>query len=430
MVIKLDKKILIRFGDLMLKGNNINFFVKRVRMHVQEKLRDLEVKFKFEHDRIYVGYILEDEIEICKRLKQIPGIFSFSIVHLAKLDIDDIVSVSIGVLNSEIKRLNQTFKIETKRANKAFPMTSLEISQKIAPMILGCVDKQLIVDVKHPEQILHVELRKENTYIYLSSIKGMGGFPFGTGGKALMMMSGGIDSPVASYLSMKQGIELELFHFESTPMTPLESVQKVIDLAKVLASYTPFGKIKLHLVPFTNLHEHVLNNIFDPYIITVLRRMMYRVADLYARKNKLLAIFNGESVGQVASQTLQGMRVSGSVTNLPVIRPLVTYDKQEIINIAKNIGSFDISIRPFNDCCSIYVPKSPATKPMNIYARKYESTFEFEPLVEKAASEVLTLEIDPHFDFEIASFGFSVNEAYLNYQKQRDDNIDDRIETK
>ena len=147
-------------------------------------------------------------------------------------------------------------------------------------------------------------------------------------------------------------------------------------------------------------------------------------------KNKLLAIFNGESVGQVASQTLQGMRVSGSVTNLPIIRPLVTYDKQDIINIAKNIGSFDISIRPFNDCCSIYVPKSPATKPMNIYARKYESTFEFEPLVEKAASEVLTLEIDPHFDFEIASFGFSVNEAYLNYQKQRDDNIDDRIETK
>jgi thiamine biosynthesis protein ThiI len=276
----MKKKILIRFGDLMLKGKNINFFLKRIRVHVKEKLKDLEVKYKFEHDRIYIEYIEENEKEICKRLKQIPGIFSFSIVHLAALDIDDIVRVSIHVINTQIDRLYKTFKVDTKRANKSFPMTSLEVSMKIAPMILSQVDKKLIVDVRNPEEVLHVELRKEMTYIYLSSIKGMGGFPFGTGGKALMMMSGGIDSPVASYLSMKQGIELELFHFESTPMTPLESVQKVIDLSKVLSKYTTYQTIKLHIVPFKEIHEQILANVFDPYIITVLRRMMYRIAEI------------------------------------------------------------------------------------------------------------------------------------------------------
>jgi thiamine biosynthesis protein ThiI len=426
----MKKKILIRFGDLMLKGKNINFFLKRIRVHVKEKLKDLEVKYKFEHDRIYIEYMNKDEKEICKRLKQIPGIFSFSIVHLAELDIDDIVRVSIHVINTQIDRLYKTFKVDTKRANKAFPMTSLEVSRKIAPMILSQVDKKLIVDVKNPEEVLHVELRKEMTYIYLSSIKGMGGFPFGTGGKALMMMSGGIDSPVASYLAMKQGIELELFHFESTPMTPLESVQKVIDLSKILAKYTTYQTIKLHIVPFKEIHEQILANVFDPYIITVLRRMMYRIAEIYAKKHKLLALLNGESVGQVASQTLNSMQVVEGVTRMPVLRPLITYDKQDIINIAKEIESYDISIRPFNDCCSIYVPRNPVTKPMDLYARKYEKTFDYEPLVEKAVQDVITLDINETFDFDIASFGFSVKEAYQNYLSQRDDDIDDHIETK
>jgi thiamine biosynthesis protein ThiI len=426
----MKKKILIRFGDLMLKGKNINFFIKRIRVHVKEKLNDLDVKYKFEHDRIYIEYINEDEMEICRRLKQIPGIFSFSIVHLAALDIDDIVRVSIHVINTQIDRLYKTFKVDTKRANKEFPMTSLEVSMKIAPMILSKVDKKLVVDVKNPEEVLHVELRKEMTYIYLSSIKGMGGFPFGTGGKALMMMSGGIDSPVASYLAMKQGIELELFHFESTPMTPLESVQKVIDLSKVLAKYTTYQTIKLHIVPFKEIHEQILANVFDPYIITVLRRMMYRIAEIYAKKHKLLALLNGESVGQVASQTLNSMQVVEGVTRMPVLRPLITYDKQDIINISKEIESYDISIRPFNDCCSIYVPRNPVTKPMDLYARKYEKTFDYEPLVEKAVQEVITLDINETFDFDIAAYGFSVKEAYQNYLSQRDDNIDDYIETK
>jgi thiamine biosynthesis protein ThiI len=295
------------------------------------------------------------------------------------------------------------------------------MSRKIAPMILSQVDKKLVVDVRHPEEILYVEIRKDQTYIYLSSIKGMGGFPYGTGGKGLMMMSGGIDSPVASYLAMKQGIELELIHFESTPLTPLESTQKVIDLAKVLANYTQDGHIKLHIIPFGNIHQEILKNVFDPYIITVMRRMMYRIAEKYGHKNKILALLNGESVGQVASQTLHSMGVVEAVTKMPVLRPLITYDKQDIINISKMIETYQISIKPFNDCCSIYVPRNPVTKPWEVYAKKYEQTFDYEPLIDKAITEVMTLDIDSKTDIDLTIHGFSVQKAYQNYMKTKGD---------
>ncbi|MFA5471190.1 MAG: tRNA uracil 4-sulfurtransferase ThiI [Acholeplasmataceae bacterium] len=419
----MKRKILIRFGDLMLKGKNINFFIKRVRLHVQNKLSDLNVSFKFEHDRIYIAYEIEDEAVICKRLRQIPGIFSFSIVYLAKLEIEDIVKVSIDVLNQEIKKENVTFKIETKRANKEFPMTSQEISVKVAPMILTKIDKKVIVDVRHPEEVLHIELRKENTYIYLSSIKGMGGFPYGTGGKGLMMMSGGIDSPVASYLSMKQGIEVELIHFESSPLTPLESAQKVIDLAKGLSRFTKDGHIKLHIIEFAKIHESILKNVFDPYIITVMRRMMYRIAERYAKRHKILALLNGESVGQVASQTLHSMQVVEAVTKMPILRPLITYDKQDIINIAKDIDSYETSIKPFNDCCSIYVPRNPVTKPMEVYAKKYENTIDYESMIEEVLSCVMTFDLTENTDIDLTAYGFTVKEAFKHYnQKGTDSN--------
>jgi thiamine biosynthesis protein ThiI len=288
-------------------------------------------------------------------------------------------------------------------------------------MILSQVDKKLIVDVRHPEEVLNVELRKDQTYIYVSSIKGMGGFPYGTGGKGLMMMSGGIDSPVASYLAMKQGIELELIHFESTPLTPLESTQKVIDLAKMLTNFTQDGQIKLHIIPFGDIHQEILKNVFDPYIITVMRRMMYRIAEKYARKNKILALLNGESVGQVASQTLNSMGVVEAVTKMPILRPLITYDKQEIVDISKTIETYDISIKPFNDCCSIYVPRNPVTKPMEVYAKKYENTFDYESLIEEAISGVMTLDINQHTEIDLTLHGFSVKEAYQNYMKTKGD---------
>jgi len=362
----MTKKILIRFGDMMLKGKNIGFFIKRVRAHLVNKLADLDLTYEFTHDRIFISFKESDEQTILKRLDQIQGLYSYSVVYVAEPHFDDIIDKAIQVLNLEIKTEMVRLKIETRRTDKAFPMTSLEITQAVASRILSGAEKKFIVDVRHPEEILNIDLRRDIAYIYLKSYKGMGGYPFGTAGKGLLMMSGGIDSPIAAYLSMKQGIEVELFHFESTPLTPLESVQKVIDLTKILSEFTQSGIIKLHLVPFTKLHEEILGKVFDPYIITVMRRMMYRLAERFARKKKLLCIINGESVGQVASQTLNSMQVVEAVTKIPILRPLITYDKQDIIDISKSIGTYETSIRPFNDCCSIYVPKSPVTKPMEI----------------------------------------------------------------
>ncbi len=414
----MKKKIIIRFGDMMLKGKNIGFFIKRVRKHLIEKLKDLDVAYEFTHDRIFIDFKNYEEKEIMFRLHMIPGLHSFHVAYVASPDIQDIIKVGCQVLDEEIDQDNVHFKIETKRHDKSFPMTSLEITQKIASPILSGAKRPFTVDVKHPEETLHVELRKDVAYLYLRSIKGMGGFPYGTAGKGLLMMSGGLDSPVAGFLSMKQGIEVELVHFESTPMTPLESVQKVIDLAKVLTAYTPNASIRLFLVPFTQIHEQILANVFDPYIITVMRRMMYRLAERLAKKQKVLCLINGESVGQVASQTLNSMQVVESVTRIPILRPLITYDKIDIIDLANQIGSYDISTRPFNDCCSIYVPKSPVTKPMEVYASKYENTFDYEPMIKEALEKTQMIVIDKASVSNIQEYGFSTYEAILNWRKE------------
>ena len=425
----MTKKILIRFGDMMLKGRNIGFFIKKVRAHLVSRLSGMNVSYEFTHDRIFISYDLNEEDEIVSRLKQIPGIYSFSIVYVAKPNLDDIILKAIQVLNIEMDVPMVRLKIETKRHDKKFPMTSQDVTQKIASPILNGADKKYIVDVKNPEEILNIEIRSDVAYVHIKSIKGMGGFPFGTQGKGLVMMSGGIDSPVAAFLSMKQGIEIEMFHFESTPMTPLESVQKVIDLTKKLAIYTPTGSIKLHLVPFTKLHEEILAKVFDPYTITVMRRMMYRLAESYAKKKKLLCLINGESVGQVASQTLNSMQVIEAVTKLPILRPVLTYDKQEIVDISKKIDTFQISIRPFNDCCSIYVPKAPATRPMEVYALKYERDMDYDNLFLGALQNIKTLEVTKDFNFNISKYGFTVSEALALYEKEMMEN-DHYVEAK
>lgn len=405
------KRILIRFGEMMLKGKNLKYFVRRIREHIKNKFKDLSVEYFFLHDRTYLEFEEKDEATIISRLQEIPGIHSFSIVYVTALEISEVVDVAVQLLNAQTPR-EKTFKIETKRVNKHFPMTSLEVTQTIAPMILSKLDVPRKVVMKQPEETLHVEIRDQNAFIYLKSIKGMGGFPYGMAGKGLMLMSGGIDSPVAAYLAIKQGLEVELLHFESTPLTPLESVQKVYDLAKKLAKYTVNGKIRCHMVPFTKLHEEILKQVYDPYIITVMRRMMYRIADDYAERNKIPVLLNGDSIGQVASQTLNSMVVVDAVSNRPVIRPLATFDKADIINIAKKIDTFTISIRPFNDCCSIYVPRNPVTQPKQHYTKRYEDVFDFDVFVEDAALGVITFEVTPKSELVFTDHGFTVEEVY------------------
>lgn len=425
----MKKRIIIRFGDMMLKGKNKGMFNKKLKFHVLQKFKGLEVGFDFTYDRIFIDYQESDEKLIINNLHQIPGIYSFNVAYVANSNLEDIIKKATEVLNKELDDKGSRLKISTRRHDKTFPMTSIEITQKISGPILENVEKEFIVDVKNPTDILHIAVRKEVTYIFLKPIKGLGGYPFGTGGKGLLMMSGGIDSSVAAFLAMKQGIDVELFHFESTPLTPLESVQKVIDLAKILANYTANGKIKLHLVPFTKIHEEILSKIHDPYIITIMRRMMYRLGERYANERKILCLLNGESVGQVASQTLHSMKVVEEVTKIPLLRPLITYDKNDIIKIAKKINTFETSIQPFNDCCSIYVPKSPVTRPKEIYAQKYEKNMDYEQLLIEALENIETIEVFNNDGFVISNYGFSVLEAISEYKKEMRKN-ENHIKTK
>ena len=414
----MKKKILIRFGDMMLKGKNIGFFIKRVRKHLMTKLEDLKTTYQFQHDRIYIDFIDEEENEIISRLYQIQGLYSFSVVYVSKPDIDAIIQTGIYVLNKEATKPMTRLKIETKRSDKDFPYTSQEITKLIAGPIIKNASMMYQVDVKHPEEVLKIELRKESAYVFMTSYIAMGGYPYGTAGKGLLLLSGGLDSPVAGYLAMKQGVEVELIHFDSSPLTPIESTQKVIDLAKTLANYTIDGTIKLHLISFTKLHELILKNVFEPYIITIMRRMMYRIAEKFAIRHKHLCLVNGESIGQVASQTLQSMQVIENVTRIPVVRPLITYDKIEIIKIAKAIDTYDISIKPFNDCCSVYVPKNPVTKPMDVYAKKYESTFEFDDMIYQLAKNPLTLNIKQDSKMDLTTYGLTLEEAIEALKKE------------
>jgi tRNA uracil 4-sulfurtransferase len=417
----MTKKILIRFGDLMLKGKNIKTFKKRIFEHISFKLKQFDIDYFMEHDRLYIVYFEKDEAQITSKLSRIQGIASYSIVYESSLDMDDIVVQSVRLIQDEISDEKPIrFKIETKRANKHFPLTSTQTTQTLAPRIIALAKRPLVIDVHHPEEILTIEIRNEATYMFLKKHQGIGGFPVHSGDHALMMISGGIDSPVAAYLALRQGVQIDLIHFESTPMTSLESAQKVIDLAKVIAEYTRFETIVCHMIPLIDIHKGIMEMVPKAYHITVMRRMMYKISEKIAIKGGMHGLINGESLGQVASQTLQSLRAVEVVTKLPIIRPLVTCNKNEIVQIAKMIKTYDISIRPFEDCCSIYVPSHPATKPRDYIAERYEGLLDFDALIEIAIQNVNTIFITPKSDLVLTNHGFTVTDAYHNYLNSKE----------
>lgn len=413
-------KIVLRFGDLMLKGRNRKLFINKIRNHVTNKFKNYEVKTDFRHDRIYLDFneLIIKEVE--SMINEIPGISSYSIIHVTTNNIEDVKNLSVNILNNNLSsNKNYQFKIETKRSNKNFPLTSIEFTQAIAPLILEATKLDLKVNVKEPDITLNIDIRDDGTYIYLDKIKAMGGYPAGIAGKGILMMSGGIDSPVAAYLTIKQGVEVELMHFESSPMTPLESVNKVIDLATKLAVFLPNERIKLHLVPFTEIHKEILKKVDNSYSITIMRRMMYRISETYALNKKIPIIINGESIGQVASQTLNSMLVVEDVTKLPIIRPLATYDKQDIISIARKIDTFDISIKPFQDCCSIYVPVNPVINPTIKKCVTEEAKGNFDELIVQAIEGIETLIINKDTKIELEMYGFTVKDALKNMREEK-----------
>ena len=263
----------------------------------------------------------------------------------------------------------------------------MEMNNIIASKILK--NTELRVDVHNPDISLYVEIRENYTYIYTNEIKGIGGYPVGIQGKGLLMLSGGIDSPVAGYLAIKRGVDIDCLYFESPPHTSLNAKNKVIKLASIINNYS--GNIKVHVVPFTEIQEAIYKNVPDSYIITIMRRMMYRIADIYSKKIKANVIINGESIGQVASQTLTSMSVINSVTSMPIIRPVACLDKLEIIELSKQIDTYETSILPYEDCCTIFLPKHPVINPVVNKAIEYENRFDYQSLIDKCISNIETI---------------------------------------
>lgn len=402
-------QILVRFGDLTLKGKNQNAFLRLLYKLVEEKLEGLNVEIENQHDRIFIHLLDEDYKRVLEKLQLVSGISTCSLVVKCGYELNDIKKTALELMNDVVKT-DTTFKVNTKRADKTYPLTSMEITKHVSGYVLAN-SKNLKVDVHNPEVELNIEVRRGACYLYNDNIRLMGGYPVSIAGKGLLMLSGGIDSPVAGYLAMKQGVQIECIHFESTPLTSIESAQKVVDLVKKMAKYAPHNRIRVHFVPFKELHMALLDNVPESYNITIMRRMMYRIATEVAKRNNCLCIINGESVGQVASQTLGSMNTINSVTNYPILRPLCTYDKVDIIDISRKIDCYDISIKPFEDCCTVYVPKAPATAPKLDKAIAYESVFDFESLVNDAVNNTKSIAVDTNFEFDFTLMGLEVREV-------------------
>lgn len=392
--------ILIRYGELSLKKANRNQFIKLVNNHIKKAL-SIFTKLQFESDymRFYVILNGEDADAVVEVLKTIPGIYSFSKVSKCESNLEEIKALALNTLKN-LDLTNKTFKVETNRANKNFTMTSLEITKEISRHLFRNIDN-LKADVHNPDITINVDVRLEGTFIYTESIYGMGGLPSSSLGKAMLMISGGIDSVVAGLEVVRRGMDIEAIHYASPPYTSDMALQKVVDLLQVITKYKSDCKILLHVVPFTNIQKSIYENVRDDYGITIMRRMMYRIAERVAKKQKALTIVNGENIGQVASQTLESISVINNVTNMPIIRPLATLDKKDIIEKAIKYGTYDISIRPYEDCCTVFVPKHPQIKPRLDVAVDLENKFDYESLIEEAINNIQHIVLTSNTKYQV-----------------------------
>lgn len=380
--------IMVRFGELSTKGKNKKDFINLLYRNIKAALREFQnIEYDKKYDHIYIKLNDEDEKEVLKILEEISGIHSLSLVYKTSDDIENLKKAAVELIKNEE---GKTFKIHAKRANKAYPIISDNLNRILAGEILK--NTSLKVDVHHPDILLSLEIRNEGAYLFTNTYKGSGGYPLGMAGKSMHLLSGGIDSPVAAYLILRRGIMIECIHFASPPYTNIGVIEKLKDLLSKLNKYQP--KIRLNVIPFTKLQEEIYRNCDESYAITIMRRMMFRLASELAKRRHCLAISTGESVGQVASQTLDSLKVINDVTNIPVLRPLVVEDKENIIKLARRIDTFDISIRPYEDCCTIFAPRRPKTKPDLDKCLEFEIKFDYEQLIKDALDNVEVLYIE------------------------------------
>ena len=379
----MNKLILVKYApEIFLKGLNRGKFERQLMNNIKKRLDDIEYEIVVDQGRYFIK--AQDVEAAVERVRKVFGVVEVCLVTEVKRDLT-VIKEEVFKMVNEIKP--RTFKIETNRANKKFPLNSIETSRDVGGYVLHHYGEGLEVDVKNPECLVNIEIREKGAYIFTSKdkIKAVGGLPYGINGSTMLMLSGGIDSPVAGYLMARRGVALNCVYYHSHPYTSERAKDKVKELARILSEYAE--KVKLYIVPFTEIQMAIINGCREDELTIIMRRFMMRVACELAERNGIQSVSSGESIGQVSSQTMEGLIVSTDCADRPVFRPLVTMDKTEIMDIAREIGTYETSILPYEDCCTIFVPKHPKTKPRLEDMRRAESVLDIEALVNKAIEE-------------------------------------------
>lgn len=388
----MEKVLIIRYGEISLKGLNRPYFENTLLKNVRRSIKHIgDMKVYKSHGRLYIDLEDYDEEEIIETVTKVFGIVSVSIAYIFEANMERICEVALTQAKECLEEGIQTFKVETKRANKKFPVKSPEISRTVGGYILENTDG-LKVDVHNPNVIINVEVR-DKAYVYSRKIPGFGGMPYGTSGKAMVLLSGGIDSPVAGWLVAKRGVEIEAIHYHSYPFTSDRAKEKVIDLARILSKYCT--RVRLHSVNLLNIQKAINENCRAEEMTILSRRFMMAIAERVALDRKCKALVTGESIGQVASQTLESINVTNSTVNMPVFRPLIAMDKMDIVKISKKIDTYETSILPFEDCCTVFLPDRPVTKPRLEKILKSEELLDVEALISDAIDNMEVIIVKP-----------------------------------
>lgn len=383
-------EIMVRYGELSTKGKNKRNFIDRLGTNVRNSLRGFDdLVVKANRDRMHINLNGDDSELVMQRLSQVFGIQNFSPAIRVEQDLDAVKETAVAMVSEQFVE-GTTFKVNTRRSDHDFELDTNEMNDELGGWILDHVPG-ITVKMKQPDIILRVEVRANGIFLSSETRQGAGGLPVGTAGKGMLMLSGGIDSPVAGYLGMKRGVSMEMVHFFSPPYTSEQALAKAKELTVKLTPYV--GTIQFIEVPFTEIQEQIKHDVPEPYLMTITRRFMLRLTEKIAELRGGLAIFNGESLGQVASQTLESMVAINDVTTMPIIRPVVSMDKNEIIDVAKKIDTFELSIKPFEDCCTIFAPPAPKTKPRLDRSREFEARLDIDGLIERALAGVKVTKI-------------------------------------
>lgn len=402
-------RILIRYGELSTKGRNKKMFTQKLASNIKKALVDFpQVKVIPDYDFMYLDLHEAPEEAVIEKVKPIFGIQSISPVYIVEKDMEVAKKVVLDLLSQEDLE-GKTFKIMTRRSDHSFEMDTNQINLFLGDAVLEAFP-DIKVQLKQPDITVRIDVRREHLMVSLKTIQGAGGLPVGTSGRAMLMLSGGIDSPVAGYLAMKRGMEIQCVHFASPPYTSPQALEKTKLLAAKIARFG--GSIQFLTVPFSRIQEEIKKSVPEAYLMTIMRRFMLRITDQLRENARALAIANGESVGQVASQTLDSMVAINDVTNTPIIRPVATMDKLDIIKVAEEIDTFELSIQPFEDCCTVFAPPSPKTKPKLEKARQYEARLDVEGLIKEAVEGTVIEEITANYTTPVETTSQEIDDLF------------------